>query len=178
MASEQPAPLVKIVRADLQSEFIEAQGNPPSISGEVKVAYNRFKIPGASHQPMMFSNTENHKTPPIEFEFYGDTPQERNGKGGIDDKFRLWQSWLIPKAADDLFGAAPPRLYFIWPGVMNLNVVITDWKYNIKEFNPDGEPTWLTITCSFEEISDERILPDVVKSVGLQRGSFLPGAPG
>jgi hypothetical protein len=171
MSTEQPAPLLYLVNRDTL-EKIEMQGNPPSISGEVKVAYNRFKIPGASHQPMMFSNTENHKTPPIEFEFYGDTQAERNL---IDDKFRLWQSWLIPKAADDLFGAAPPRLLFVWPKVVSLQVVITDWKYHYKEFNADGEPTWLVVTSSFEEISDERILPDVVKNVGLQRAAFLPG---
>lgn len=161
-------PLMYIVNRDApgDTEKITPQGNPPRLSGEIKAAYNRLKIPGMSHQVKQFSNTEDHKTSPIEFEFYGDTPKERDD---IDRQFAIWQSWMLPVPADNIRGGSPPRLLFYWPNVMQMQVVITDFKYEIAELTVDGDISWLKITCSFEQISDKRILPADVRAVGLRQ---------
>lgn len=160
------APPQMYLRNRVNGEKVQPQGNPPGFSGEVKVAYNRLKIPGLSHQIKQFSNTEDLKTTPIEFEYYGDTEKERDE---IDRQFAIWQSWLLPEQADDIRNGAPPRLLLVWPNVFSLEVVITDFKFNMKEFTPEGDISWLVVTASFEEVSDERILPSLVKRVGLNR---------
>ncbi len=143
------------------------QGNPPQWVYEIKVQYNRLDIGGLSHKVKQYDHTDDVVIPPLDFEFVADTADERKS---IDAQMNTLNSWCYADQAADIGGGAPPRVLVLWPKIASLSMVIVSLKVTIKEQSPeDGMPSWVVASVAMEEISDARILPQLVKSVGLNR---------
>jgi hypothetical protein len=144
---------------------VTAQANPETLDEKIKVIYNRAKIPGLSHEPLQFSNTDNWKTT-IELMHMA---ADEAALSGLNNDRKLLMSWCLPRSGGDIPGGSPPRLLFFWPKMWMLTVVITELDISHKRFKIDGE-SWIRVAkVSIEESRDSRLQASDVASNGTMR---------
>ena len=145
--------------------------NPTEFSEGVQVNYNRLQVPGLSHQVLQYVSTGNVSLP---MEFYLDKffaatietdPDLLNFK-------RFLQALTVPVGGEeDVVGGGPPRVLFVWPGLISLTCVITTLEFKYEQFNRDAEVLVYRARTTFEEIRDARVTSDEIRESGSLRAS-------
>jgi hypothetical protein len=157
-------------------QTLEAQFNPTQLRETIVVNYARLAVLGLSHKPLQYQNTDNH-TFPIELAF-----RAYDAKGNrLDDNKaarRFLMSLCYPRrGSSTVTGGAPPRLLFVWPGLMSLVAVITKLEFEHTLFNFLGDPVHSSAKIDLEEIRDVRLFSEDVLAQGtLRSGNLAPGA--
>lgn len=140
--------------------------NPSQLEEQVSVNYARQTIPGLSHQPLQYVNTNNHG---IELDLYaaGHSVTERQL---MDD----WRRFLLSlcyasESADSIQNGAPPSVLFIWPRVFSMRIRIMSVRIVHKDFVIGGETRRWAAAISFEEDRSARITSEEVRRLGTRR---------
>jgi hypothetical protein len=153
-------------------ESIEAQLNPTELEESLDVDYARQTVPGLSHQPLPFVQTNNTK---LSLELYFDASAAGYTLDQILYARRFLQSLCYPRrGASDVVGGGPPRVLFAWPGIISLTCVITALSFKYTRFNQQGVPVQFTAKVTYEEIRDVRLTSDEVLQSGTQRSGKGP----
>jgi hypothetical protein len=156
-------------------DSIEAQFNPTELEEALEVNWARHTVPGLSHQPLQFVNTNNTKfTLELNFEAQDPTADLEQ----ILRARRFLQSLCYPRrGAANVAGGGPPRALFVWPTIVSLTCVITSLTFKYSRFNLAGTPVQFTAKVGLEEIRDVRLLSEDVLANGSQRSGAGPGGP-
>lgn len=149
-----------------QSLFV--QFNPTEFTENLAVNYSRHVVPGLSHQVMQYVSTENDK---FEFDLFFAADTRAQVVQNLAARRQI-QSYHYPRATDNqLIGAGPPRLLFVWPQFISLTCVIVNSSFVYQKFSPSGLPIQFTASIALEEIRNVRLLSDDI----LQNGSKRAG---
>ncbi len=185
-----------IAKPDDPRRSIEAQFNPTDFTESLVVNYSRQKVPGLSHEVLQYVNTSNLS---FNLELFFDARKavrssvEGTVTGGaapgapktgpsedevnrILEARRFLHSVAYPRRVPQLVvGGGPPRLLFLWPGIIALTTVLTSLSIALEQFAPSGHPIQFRATVTLEEIRDFRLLTDDVFELGTIRGPDAPG---
>lgn len=152
--------------------FVEAPVNPPEFEESLEVAFQRQTVPGLSHQVMQFTNTGNYKVE-LELEFLAESPKLLEAA----QKARSFLfSCCYPKKATDVPSGAPPRLLFLWPGMVSITCFLTKITIKHDRFNRQAQSYHFKAKLSLEEVRDVRLLSEEVAQIGTQRSGTAPGS--
>lgn len=158
-----------------------AMFNPAQLEESIGVKYNRQSVPGLSHQPLQYGNTENYKFTLALFyraqateltnPFTAAAIKNKRPKGLSDvlEMRKFLQSLCYPVQATTVGGGGPPRVLVVWPNILTMVCVVTGIKFVNSRFNIEGTPVEYVATVSFEEIRDDRISMDEVRDLGGER---------
>lgn len=146
-------------------ETVTVQFNPTEFEHLVEVNWQRFTVPGLSHQPKHYVGTSN-PTFPMEL-FYRATTN--NQLKEIHDKIRFFESLAYPVSADTVAGGGPPRVLFRWPQMVAVVCTLNSLGQRFMIFTPRGKARVLRVRVEFEEIRSIRLLSDEVRRNGLFR---------
>jgi hypothetical protein len=153
---------------------VDAQFNPTELEEALEVNWARQTVPGLSHQPLQFVNTNNTK---FTFELNFEAQDPTTGLDQILHARRFLQSLCYPRrGAADVASGGPPRALFVWPTIASLTCVITALAFKYRRFNVAGTPVQFTVKVSLEEIRDVRLVSEDVLASGTQRSSVGRGA--
>jgi hypothetical protein len=152
-----PPARMSIQSVDIPSEIVKAQFNPDQLRETIATHWNRFDIPGNSHQPLQYGYTGNDH---IEFELLfdaGKAPQPI--KPVVVTNLlairRQLKSWHYLKRGDSLQGIGDTqRLLFSWPNFGAMTCVLVSSAYTYEAFNSIGQMTAFRVQVQLEEISD------------------------
>jgi hypothetical protein len=132
--------------------------NPTQLAEKVQVGWSRLQVPGLSHQVLQFQATGNRQLSSVEFYLDKVFAAEQPGDPDIMEFRRFLRALTVPPAGTAGAPAtAPPRVLFIWPGVLSIEAVLTDVEFQYRQFGADGAVLVYAATCSFEEILDARV---------------------
>jgi hypothetical protein len=166
---------MSIQSIDRPLDRVEAQFNPERLKETITANWNRFEIPGLSHEPMQYGFTANGR---YEFELLFDA-----GKGAHPIKpeavqrnlqaRNLLASWKYLRKQDVLGNIGDTqRLLFIWPNFISLTCVMSDdTVFEYEMFNSIGQPTSFRVQMKLEEIRDVILYAEDILSLGNQRSS-------
>lgn len=153
-------------------ELCPAMFNPTEFEHNLEVNWQRFTVPGLSHQPKHYINTNN---PVFPFElFYRATTT--NQLAEIQDKMRFFESLAYPISADRVSGGGPPRVLFQWPQTLALVCTLNSLSQRFQLFTLKGRVRVLRVRVELEEIRSIRLLSEDVRRFGLFRAQGQ-GAP-
>jgi hypothetical protein len=140
------------------SESLECLFNPTQLAEKIQVNWNRLQVPGLSHQVLQFQGTGNRQLSSVEFYLDKRFATEQPGDTDILEFRRFLRALTVPpQGTEGVPATAPPRVLFIWPGVLSIETVVTDVEFQYRQFSIDGGVLVYAATCSFEEILDSRI---------------------
>ena len=155
--------------------------NPTTFEESLGVNYNRQNVPGLSHQPLQYGNTENYKFELVLFykgvatalinPFTQSAVKDKRPKGIIDvlEMRKFLQSLCYPVQSTTVGGGGPPRVLVVWPSILTMVCVVTSLKFTNSRFNIEGTPVEYIANVSFEEIRDDRINMNEVRDLGGER---------
>jgi hypothetical protein len=140
----------------LTAESIECLLNPNVLTEKLQVEWTRLLVPGLSHQVLQFQSTCNRELPGVEFYvdriFASETAAEP-----LVERFRSFLLELtVPTGLAQGVASAPPRVLFIWPGVITVQCVLRSVEFRYQRFGVDGRALVYTATVGFEEVRDGR----------------------
>lgn len=148
---------------------LEPQFNPTEFEEKLGSVWSRQAIPGLSHQVKQFGNTVDVT---YDFELF-----YRVSDGGDAELQRVKTARLFlyaachPRAAATAIpSAGPPRLLFVWPGLITLSCVVTALAFKYTRFNSNGDPVAYTAKVTLEEIRDVMVSMEDILVKGTQRG--------
>lgn len=150
-----------------RSQTVTAQYNPNEFTEKIKVNYATIKIPGLSHAPLQFSNTDNWKVS-FDLWWYSHNQAELDASNKAR---RLLQSWTIPDQAQNVEGGPPPRILVVWPQLLSVICVIREVDFTHKLFSRNGQSYHRICKVNFEEIRDARLYGFQVRNDGTMRGA-------
>ena len=164
-----------ILSVDRPEDRVDAQFNPETLHETVSTHWNRWDIPGLSHQPMQYGYVANDR---FEFELLFDA-----GKGvhpistaAVGDNLLCRDqllSWQYLRRQDDLGGIGDTqRLLFVWPNFISLTCVLTSVSFTYAMFNAIGQPTAFRAQIQLEEIRDAIMYSEDVQIQGSQRSGL------
>lgn len=138
--------------------------NPTELSEKIQVNWNRLAVPGLSHQVLQFQSTSNRQLSDIEFyldRFYAD-------EVGVDGDIKEFRAFLRaltvpPRGTDGVASMAPPRVLFIWPGVVTVESVVASVEFHYRQLAADGRVLVYTAGVNFEEILDTRVTSEELR---------------
>lgn len=146
------------------AESIECLFNPTQLAEKIQVHWNRLQVPGLSHQVIQFQGTGNRQLTSIEFYLDKLFAAEQPGDTDIMEFRRFLRALTVPpEGAEGVPATAPPRVLFIWPGVLSVETVLTDLELQYRQFGADGSVLVYVATCSFEEILDARVTSEFLR---------------
>lgn len=149
-------------------EDLEVFFNPEQLTEELQVIYTRQTIPGMSHQPLQYSNT-NNQTLSLDLYCRAHTEGERVL---IEDFRRFLQSLCYPKGdAGSIDDGAPPRVLFVWPLTWTWTCVITGLRITSTAFAQNGRIARYVASVTLEEIRDVRLTSQDVRAHGTRRSA-------
>jgi hypothetical protein len=154
-------------------DSIDAQFNPSELEEALEVNWTRQTVPGLSHQPLQYVQTNNTK---FTLELYFEAQDPSVDLDGILRSRRFLQSLCYPRrGAQTVADGGPPRVLFVWPTVVSLTCVIASISLKYSRFNLDGTPVQFTAKVSLEEIRDIRLWSEDVLATGTQRSGVGQG---
>lgn len=165
MASYEEAPERMTVTNLATQETVTVQFNPTEFEHVLEVNWQRFTVPGLSHQPKHYINT-NNPTFPIEL-FYRAVTQQQLTE--IHDRIKFFESLCYPVASDTVASGGPPRVLFRWPQMIAIVATVNSLGQRFMIFTPRGKARVLRVRIEFEEIRSVRLLSDEVRQFGLFR---------
>jgi hypothetical protein len=145
-------------------ESIECLFNPTQLSEKLQVNWNRLSVPGLSHQVLQFQSTCNRQLAGVEFYLDKVFASEQPGDPDVME-FRSFLRALTvpPEGTEGVRATAPPRVLFVWPGVLSVETVLTDMVFQYRQFGSDGTVLVYAATCTFEEILDARVTSEELR---------------
>lgn len=159
-----PAARMKVANL-VTLEDVEVMFNPTEWEHLIELNWQRFTVPGLSHQPKHYVNT-NNATFPMEF-FYRATTLKQLDE--MRDKMRFFESLCYPVAAQTVVSGGPPRVLFRWPKTAAIIATINSLSQRFVLFTREGRPRVARVRIEFEEIRSIRLLSDDVRRFGLVR---------
>jgi len=152
--------LVNVITA----ESMDCLFNPTQLAEKVQVNWNRLQVPGLSHQVLQFQGTGNRQLSSVEFYLDKVFAAEQPGDTDVMEFRRFLRSLTVPpEGTEGVPATAPPRVLFIWPGVLSVETVLTDVEFQYRQFGADGAVLVYAATCSFEEILDARVTSEYLR---------------
>ena len=146
------------------AEAIECLFNPTQLTEKLSVGWNRLAVPGLSHQVLQFQSTGNRRLDGVEFYLDRFFAAEQPGSPDIADFRRFLLALTVPPAGtEDVTGTAPPRVLFIWPGVLVMDAVVTDVEFQYRQMALDGRVLVYAASVGFEEILDLRATAETLR---------------
>lgn len=146
------------------AESLDCLFNPTQLAEKVQVNWNRLQVPGLSHQVLQFQGTGNRQFSAVEFYLDKVFAAEQPGDTDIMEFRRFLRSLTVPpEGTDGVPATAPPRVLFIWPGVLSVETVLTDVEFQYRQFGSNGAVLVYAATCSFEEILDARVTSEYLR---------------
>ncbi len=146
------------------AESIDCLFNPTQLVEKLQVNWNRLAVPGLSHEPMQFKNTSNRQLSGVEFYLDRLFAAEQPGDVNIRDFRAFLRALTVPPAGTEgVPASAPPRVLFVWPGVLTVESVVASVEFHYKQFANDGSVLVYTAVVSFEEILDARVTSDELR---------------
>lgn len=148
-------------------ESLECLFNPTHLTERVDVNWTRLAVPGLSHEVLQFQNTGNRQLSEVEFYLDALFAAEQPGDVNILD-FRAFLRALTvpPKGTQGVPATAPPRVLFIWPGVLTLECIVAGVEFAYRQLAADGGVLVYTATVDFEEVLDARVTSEEVRKAG------------
>jgi len=162
-------PAVMLIVNLVTNQTLDPQFNPTEFEEKLGAAWSKLAVPGLSHQVKQFANTLDVT---YDFELF-----YRVADGGAKELKRVRDARTFLYAAchpraqtSGLNGAGPPRLLFVWPGLISLNCVITQLTFKYTMFNKSGDPIAYNAKVTLEEIRDSLVtMEDVLAGGTLNR---------
>jgi hypothetical protein len=146
------------------AESLDCLFNPTQLAEKVQVNWNRLQVPGLSHQVLQFQGTGNRQFSAVEFYLDKVFAAEQPGDTDIMEFRRFLRSLTVPpEGTEGVPATAPPRVLFIWPGVLSVETVLTDVEFQYRQFGADGAVLVYAATCTFEEILDARVTSEYLR---------------
>ncbi len=171
-------PLKRVTLTNLNSlESLKAQFNPNQYREQLAVNYERNDIRGLPHQPLDYNNTSNHQ---IFMDFYADSGMQVGAvpiasifnRPKIDEFKNFLMALCYPPAQGSgvIANAGPPRCLLNWPNALVMHVAVTSLSFNNQRFDwKDSSITAYVARVSFEEVRDQRLTSEEVRSSGTVR---------
>jgi hypothetical protein len=137
--------------------------NPTQLSEKVQVNWNRIQVPGLSHQVLQYQGTGNRQLSSVEFYLDKLFADKQSSDTDIMEFRRFLRALTVPpENTEGVPATAPPRVLFVWPGVLSLETVLTEVEFQYRQFGVgdsdlSARVLVYTATCSFEEILDVRV---------------------
>jgi hypothetical protein len=146
-------------------ESIECLFNPTQLSEKLDVNWNRLSVPGLSHQVLQFQSTASRQLSGVEFYLDRFFAAEQPGDVDILD-FRSFLRALTvpPTGSEGVVATAPPRVLFIWPGVVTIECVVGSIEFQYKQIAVDGAVLVYAASVTFEEILDTRVTSEELRA--------------
>ncbi|MEP0841231.1 MAG: peptidoglycan-binding protein [Phycisphaerae bacterium] len=152
--------LVNVITA----ESMDCLFNPTQLAEKVQVNWNRLQVPGLSHQVLQFQGTGNRQLSSVEFYLDKVFAAEQPGDTDVMEFRRFLRALTVPpEGTEGVPATAPPRVLFIWPGVLSIETVLTDVEFQYRQFGSDGAVLVYAATCNFEEILDARVTSEYLR---------------
>ena len=146
------------------AESIDCLFNPTQLVEKLQVNWNRLAVPGLSHEPMQCKTTSNRQRSGVEFYLDRLFAAEQPGDVNIREFRAFLRALTVPPAGTEGVPAtAPPRVLFVWPGVITVESVVSSVEFHYKQFANDGSVLVYTAVVSFEEILDARVTSDELR---------------
>jgi hypothetical protein len=154
---------------------------PTSLMANIAAVYGRAASLGGTGQRLHFGHTTNFQ---INTTVYMDKHAlvGRNPDAGAflaDVMMREVQKFLLAAVfpvgrQNDPIRRAPPRLLFIWPGIMELPVRMMTQKFNFTKFEKRDLLPWIySVPITMEsDLSATRITSDVIAVRGFQLAGY------
>jgi hypothetical protein len=162
------------------AEVLRFDFNPKQLNATVSANYAKVAALGGTGQRLHFGHTSNFSIPltiymdrhaliardPDNGEFLADTK--------MDDVQRYLLSCVFPVGRqNDPIRRAPPRLLFLWPGIMELPVRMISENFSFTKFEHDLKPWIYSVRIVMEsDLSSTRITSDVIRIRGFQLAGY------
>lgn len=145
---------------------LECLLNPTQLSEKLQVNWNRLTVPGLSHQVLQFQSTGNRQLSGVEFYLDRFFAAEQPGDVNVLD-FRAFLRALTvpPEGTEGVPATAPPRVLFLWPGVLTVECVIASVEFLYRQLGADGSVLVYTASVTFEEILDARVMSESMRQL-------------
>ena len=129
---------------------MECLFNPTQLSEKLSVNYNRLPVLGLDHQVVQYQGTANRRLDAVEFYWDHFSALSRRGRPDIL-AFRTFIGELMVPAVG---ASAPPRVLFVWPGVLTIEAVVIDAEVQYRQVSADGTVLVYAAMVTFEEVMD------------------------
>lgn len=151
---------------------IEAQFNPSQLSERLGANWESLDVPGLSHKPLHFVNTNNEQQM-MQLWFRA---MSRDELDRIHAARRFLKSLVFPTfGADDLQSGSPPRVLVVWPQMLSMIMILRTVTMTHLMFNQRARSVQFTADLEWEEIRDFRITSEQVWEDNQFRFGDLPG---
>jgi len=158
-----PVPEFKARVANLVTqEVVPVMFNPTEIETAIEVGWQRFTVPGLSHQPKHYVNTSNLSIP-LSLFYRAVTLAQLDE---MRDKRNFFESLAYPVASDQVVSGGPPRFLFIWPKHIALICTMNSVRQRDIAFTREGRPRIAQVNIEIEEIRNVRLLSFDVRRFG------------
>jgi hypothetical protein len=131
---------------------LEAWANPPSLTEQRSAQWNRLSVPGLGHQPLQFGGTGNRRLADMELVF----DRRTHPYADLDAARQFLDRLVVPVRMT--VPASPPRVLFVWPKLLTLEVVAETVELVHEHFAVDGTPIAMTAKLAFEHVLEMRAL--------------------
>lgn len=146
------------------AESMDCLFNPTQLAEKVQVNWSRLQVPGLSHQVLQFQGTGNRQLSSVEFYLDKVFAAEQPGDADVMEFRRFLRALTVPpEGTEGVPATAPPRVLFIWPGVLSIEAVLTDVEFQYRQFGSDGAVLVYAASCTFEEILDTRVTSEQLR---------------
>ncbi len=150
-------------------EDVSVQFNPTELEHGLEVVWQRFTIPGLSHQPKHYVNTSNAVFP-MNLYYRAHTLAQLDE---MRDKRNFFESLAYPVASDQVVSGGPPRFLFIWPRHIALICTMNSLRQRDIVFTRKGRPRIARVQIEIEEIRSVPLMSSDVRRFGLVRAGSL-----
>ena len=145
-------------------ESMECLFNPTQLSEKLQVNWNRLVVPGLSHQVLQYQSTSNRQLTSVEFYLDQFFAEEQPGHVDILAFGEFLRALTVPPAGTEgVLATAPPRVLFLWPGVVTIECVIASIELQYRQLAASGQVLVYTATVTFDEILDTRVTSEVLR---------------
>ena len=175
-----------IQSVDRPEEKVEAQFNPEKLKETFGVDWQKFRIPGLSHQRLQYGSANNVE---YRFELYFNAAAgwSMRDTGGVTSDIgaslvaknlaarNQLSAWRL-RRREEVLGAIgdTQRLLFVWPNFISLTCVLVSAEIEYTAFNLIGQPTCFRVEVLLEEIRDVMLYAEDVLASGTQRSGKAP----
>jgi len=175
-----------IQSVDHFEEKVEAQFNPEKLKETIGVDWQKFRIPGLSHQRLQYGSANNLE---YRFELYFNAaagtasnwtkiPQMGVGAAQVAKNLAARNqlaAWMLRRKDETLGNIGDTgRLLFSWPNFISLTCVLVSVEFEYTAFNLLGQPTCFRVEVLLEEIRDVMLYAEDVLASGTQRSGKAP----
>lgn len=154
------------------------QYNPEGLNEKLEAVFNELIIQGQSHPQLQYGSTKAHTFPSVKLSFDRLISQ---GPGGLRYDTAKARRWLLSimyssRASKDVASGAPPRILFVWPGLISMRCHVGSLELDNWRFGLDGKPTGFHATLEMKEVRDVRIYMEDVLASGTERPAVSNGS--